>query len=290
MSDNRNNKPQRLGKGLEALIPKTFLSSGKTLSHIPVSAIKPNPFQPRKHFDPEAIQSLADSIAKHGLAQPILVRRKEGYYELIAGERRYRACIMAKVDIIPAIVREASDEESLKLALIENMERRDLNPIEEARAYERLGNEFKMTHQEIAAVVGKSRSAISNTLRLLHLPEPIQQALIDGQVSGGHARALLSLKDENEMIAQLEKLLTEGGNVRQLEEQVSRATAASKKNKRAPGQIGLFQQMEEELSQQYQSRFRIKGTPSSGTIEIKFSSKEQLEKLYELLKYAGVNV
>jgi len=176
-------KRRGLGRGLEALIPTSWsepTTAGETVTNLPVNAIRPNPFQPRQQFKPEELEALAESIKLHGLLQPILVRPKDGEYELVAGERRWRAAQLAGLTEIPAIIRHCSDDELLALALIENLQREDLNPLDEAQAYKVLMEKFGLTQEAIAERVGKSRAAVANTLRLLNLPEPIKQALRDG--------------------------------------------------------------------------------------------------------------
>ena len=222
-----SNTTQRLGKGLEALIPKTYFASGKTISSIPLNEIEVNPFQPREFFKEEALQALADSIKTYGVAQPIIVRRMGNHYEIIAGERRFRAAKLAGIDSIPAIIRSMTDKESLQLALVENLFREDLNSIEVAKGYQQLQDEFKLTHQELSDIFGKSRSSITNTLRLLGLPVVIQQAIVNGEITEGHARTLIGLKTEAEMIEFLTMIKDKGLSVRDIEKIISEKGAAS---------------------------------------------------------------
>jgi len=274
---------QRLGKGLEALIPKTALLSGKTITQIPVHLIKANPFQPRHHFDEASLQALSDSISQHGLTQPIVVRRVGEQYELIAGERRFRACLMAKMETIPAIIKAVTDKESLQLALIENLEREDLNPIEEAKGYIRLIEEFGHTHQEVSAIFSKSRSAVTNTLRLLHLPEPIQQAVSEGKLSEGHARTLLSLEDPTAILEAFAALQKQPMNVRQVEEWVAEKKEAQGTKKPKTNQLSLFPDIAKQLSEKLSTPIAVKGDENKGRIEIKYKSKDQLNTLLKLL-------
>jgi ParB family chromosome partitioning protein len=279
-------KKIRLGKGLEALIPKTYLSSGKTIMNIPINEIRPNEFQPRKYFNGESIQKLSESIKTHGLTQPVLVRKKHDYYELIAGERRYRACIKAKIDFVPAVVKNSSDREALQLALVENLEREDLSPIEEALGYERLISEFELTHASLSEIFGKSRSAISNTMRLLKLPYAIREGLMRGVVSEGHARSLLSLEGEEEMLRTYQQIIDQGMNVREIEQhtaQIREKRTVSKKNQ-DDVQLLLFSDMEKELSSAYQAKVNIQGTKNKGKIVIKYSSNQELAAIYRKLK------
>ena len=281
-----SNQP-RLGKGLEALIPKTYFASGKTIVNIPIAEIKPNPYQPRKFFNDESMQSLVESVKKHGVAQPILVRRVANYYELIAGERRYRASVLAGLETIPAIIRSMTDQESLEMALIENLQREDLNSIETARGYQRLIDEFKLTHQDLSTIFGKSRSGITNILRLLSLPEKVQGAIIDGELSEGHARALLSLKKEPDILKYFEIILENKLNVREIENMVATNSAGlvKAKNKTLQNKENkqFFKRVAKQLSLKYEVDFKIKGLKNKGVIEIKFNSEDQFVKMYELL-------
>jgi ParB family transcriptional regulator, chromosome partitioning protein len=278
---------QRLGKGLEALLPRTSLASGKTVINIPMSEITANPYQPRIKFEEDDIRQLSESIKQYGLMQPVLVRRKEGGgYELIAGERRFRACLLADMGTISAIIKNVSDKESLQLALIENLEREDLNPIEEALAYSRLLEEFGFTHQNLAGVFGKSRSVVTNTIRLLKLPEVVQSALVDGDISEGHARSLLSLEDEYEILEKFYTIKEKSLNVRQLEDEISfqKSNKAPKAKKSSLKQLSLFEGMEQELAQRYETKVSFSGTHKKGKIVIQYSSKKQLDDIVKKLK------
>lgn len=278
-----SNNPTRLGRGLEALIPKTALATGKTIINISIDDIKPNPFQPRVHFDPEAIQSLADSIRQHGLAQPILVRKKENYYELVAGERRLRASQLANIATIPAIVKDLSDRESIQLALIENLEREDLNPIEEALSYKRLINEFQLSHQQLAEILSRNRSTITNTMRLLALPEPIKNAVMNGELSEGHARCFLSLESEELMLQVFERVITEKLNVREIENLVRQLKNKQNLTNKPVIKPELFTVYEKDLAARLASTVRISGSEKTGKIEIKYKSKDELDRITAIL-------
>lgn len=281
----------RLGKGLESLIPKNYISSGKTVTTIPIADIVANEFQPRLHFDQDALTTLAESIKTHGLAQPILVRRKGDKYELVAGERRFRACGLAGLDAIPAVVREMSDKESLQLALVENLDREDLNAIEEAKGYKRLIDEFDMTHQDVAQIFSKSRSAVSNTLRLLNLPAVVQDMVMSGELSGGHARALLSLGSEEEILAFLENLKSGEMTVRDVEKGVSASQkGGDKEEKAAASKSRYFQAVERELTDSVGVKVGIKGTKKKGRLTLGFDSQEQLDAILALLRNFKVPV
>jgi len=277
-----SNHRQRLGKGLEALIPKSVLMSGKTITTLPLGMIDVNPFQPRLSFDPAALQQLADSIKQHGLAQPIVVRRMGDKYELIAGERRLRASKLANLETIPAIIKNLTDKESLQLALIENLQREDLNAIEEAKGYVRLAQEFGLTHQALSEIFGKSRSAITNTLRLLNLPLEIQQALSEGVLSEGHARSLLSLETQEQMLAAFEALKAQQMNVRDVESYINQLK--TKKPKRKAVLISTaIQEWTTQLAQRFSTKIQIKGKPTRGKIEISYTSAAELERICGIL-------
>jgi len=212
-------KNSRLGRGLDALLgrPQEGEPAGQQVIEIPVSKVHPNPSQPRQDFDPEALAELAESVTRNGILQPIIVRADQEGYELIAGERRWRAATQAGLATIPAIVRTATDSESLELALIENIQRQDLNPIEQAKAYKDLIERFVLTQDEAAARLGKKRSSVANLLRLLDLPQDIQDAVSRGTLSMGHARALLALPDRAEQRRLAARVQREDLSVRQTE-------------------------------------------------------------------------
>ncbi len=267
---------QRLGKGLEALIPRSILTAGKTIIALPVGSIKPNPYQPRRTFDASGMKTLVESIRQHGLNQPILVRRVGTGYELIAGERRFRACQEVGIDLVPSIIKNVSDQESLQLALIENLERQDLNAVEIARGYQRLVAEFGYTHQSIADVFGRSRSAVSNTIRLLNLPESIQSEVESGDISEGHARTLLSLESVDEMVEYVSRIKSGKLNVRQIEHAVS-----SKKESPAGNsdQLELFSGLESQLESRFNAKVQIRGKQTSGKITFYYRSQEEFNSL-----------
>ncbi|MCS7185914.1 MAG: ParB/RepB/Spo0J family partition protein [Armatimonadota bacterium] len=264
-----------LGRGLEALIPtglEEVATTTEAVTNLPVQSIHPNPFQPRQQFRDEELQALADSI---------LVRPKEDGYELVAGERRWRAAQMAGLTEIPAIVRHCSDDELLALALIENLQREDLNPLEEAQAYKTLMERFGLTQEIIAERVGKSRAAVANTLRLLGLPEPIKQALRDGVITEGHARALLGAGDEGVMMEVFHQVLKLSLSVRQTESLVQRLTKRRRRQERTtdPHLLALQQILEERL----QMPVRLKRGRKGGVLELRFFSDEELESLVRRL-------
>lgn len=275
---------QRLGKGLEALIPRSVLTAGKSIISLPVSSIQANPYQPRRTFEPEAMKTLIESIRQHGLNQPILVRRVGAGYELIAGERRFRACQAVGMELVPAIIKNVSDQESLQLALIENLERQDLNAIEVARGYQRLVAEFGFTHQAIADVFGRSRSAVSNTMRLLNLPDQIQAAVEQGDISEGHARTLLSLETVDEMVAYLEQIKVRGMNVRDIENEVSRKKdEKGLKSVNSETQLSLFDELESALTNRFHAKVSIQGKTEKGKITFFYTSEAEFRSILEKL-------
>src|SRR4029434_8051122 len=200
---------EALGRGLRALLEGTEAAGEAELLQLPISQVHPNPYQPRQHFDTERLQELASSLKVQGLLQPIVVRRQLHGFELIAGERRWRAAQLAGLETIPALVKRASNEEVLGLALLENLQREDLNPLEEARAYQRLQTEFQLRQEDVARYVGKDRSSIANALRLLKLPQLLQEDLEAGRLTMGHARALLALESEEEQLRLRDQILAD---------------------------------------------------------------------------------
>lgn len=280
-----------LGKGLNSLIPQQGSSARKSMRketsaaastdkvwHIPISEIVPNSEQPRKTFSPQDLEDLISSIKKHGVLQPITVTEKaDGGYELIAGERRTRASQMAGLATIPALVRSATEQEKLELALIENIQRQDLDPIEEAFAYQRLIDEFGLTQQEVADQVGKSRPLVANTIRLLGLPELIQKALIDKKITVGKARALLSLKSEKEQLDMFKSMMGEGITVREVERAVELKGPTSRKGSvRRDPNIAAKEQL---LEERFGTKVRITQKGERGTIQLEYHTREELERL-----------
>src|SRR5919198_5718166 len=272
---------EALGRGLRALLEGTETVGEVELMQLPVSQVHPNPYQPRHHFDPERLQELATSLQAQGLLQPIVVRRQHGGYELIAGERRWRAAQMAGFETIPALVKRASDEEVLGLALLENLQREDLNPLEEARAYQRLQTEFQLRQEDVARYVGKDRSSIANALRLLKLPQVLQEDLEVGRLSMGHARALLALQSEEEQLRLREHILATGLSVRETEAQVrtQRRTAPDGRSKPAH-----FVVLEEALQRHLGTRVAIRPGRKHGKIEITYTGEDDLHRLLALLQ------
>ncbi|MDK2877734.1 MAG: ParB family transcriptional regulator, chromosome partitioning protein [Thermoanaerobacteraceae bacterium] len=270
-----------LGKGLSALIPMDDKEQ-ENVQDIKISEIKANKNQPRKKFDEEKIRELSDSIKEHGVLQPIIVRKKDGGYELVAGERRWRAAQKAGIEKIPAIIKDLSDADVMEIALIENLQREDLNPLEEAEAYKKLIDEFGMTQEELSKRVGKSRSQIANTVRLLNLDEEIKKLISEEKLTAGHARALLAIEDKKERLKIAKKISESNMSVRETEETVKIKTQEKKKNKNQ--EINpVFIDITEKLQRALGTRVKVKGTEKRGKIEIEYYSEDELERILETI-------
>lgn len=272
---------QALGRGLEALIPVRKEEPG--IVEIPLVEIRPSPYQPRKRFDDKRLDDLAASIRAQGVLAPVIVRQAPGGYELVAGERRIRAAERAGLERIPAVVREVSNTGMLEVALVENLQREDLNPIEEADVFRRLTEEFGLTQEEVAARVGRDRASVTNTLRLLRLPPQLQEDLIDGTLSAGHGRALVSLENRELQLRAREAVLKRGLSVRATELLVRRlkvAPAAERRVllKRPTPDLG---RAEEQLRRALATKVRIVRSGRRGRIEIEFYSEEDLDRLIQ---------
>jgi len=274
-------KRKVLGKGLEALIPSVDVEEGGKLVEIDVNQIVPNRYQPRKSFDDAKLEELTTSIQEQGVLQPIVVCKKDSYYELIVGERRLRAAKKAGLATIPAVLKEASPEEMLALALVENLQRDDLNPIEEAEAFRRLIEDFNLTQEDIAQRVGKDRSSVTNYLRLLRLPEQIQQGLVDEKITMGHARAILGLKNPEEQLELYKKIITRGLSVRQTENLV-RETKTEVPPVRTPKSV-YIRNIEEKLKQHFQTKVSVTSKKGKGEIVIEYYSEDDLDRIYSKL-------
>ncbi len=280
-------KKRGLGKGLDALIPtgSDQIPSRQGLLQVPVENIQPNPRQPRTSPEMENISQLADSIREHGILQPLVVLPKDagGRYTLIAGERRLRAAQKAGLEFVPVIVREANEQQQLEWALVENLQRSDLNPLEIANGYLQLADEFDLSHAEIAKRVGKNRTTVSNTLRLLKLSAAVRGALIENKISEGHARALLSLPTAQAQSAALQSILERELSVRQVEELVQRLLGERRKKKpttkRSPEETALENQLRDALG----TRVTLKRGRRGGSLVIRFFSDEELNTLVDRL-------
>lgn len=281
-----------LGKGLAALIPGGV--SGAVLEQVPVNNIRPNPYQPREHFDEDSLNELAASIKEVGLLQPVLVRRTPTGYELVAGERRWRASRRAGLEVVPAIVREVGDELSLGQALVENLHRQDLNALEEAAAYQQLIEDFHLTHDDVATKVGKSRAAISNTLRLMQLPPGIQKMLADGSLSAGHARALLATEDRSFQEGLARRVVKDGLSVRATEDAVrlreDMADLVPGNRKATAPKAAAYLEAEGSLATYLGTGVKVtggRGKRGKGRITIEFAGAEDLLRICDLITDDG---
>jgi ParB family chromosome partitioning protein len=271
-----------LGKGLEALIP-TAVVIGPGLREISVESIVPNPLQPRQALDPNALQELADSVREHGLIQPLIVTQQDQTYQLIAGERRWQAAKMAGLSRVPALVKDATPQQMLELALVENIQRADLNPLEEASAYQQLIEDFGLTQAQVAGRVGKSRAAVANSVRLLRLPPEVKESLVAGQISEGHARALLGLPEAETQRRALHRLIQRELNVRQTEELVRRWIAPPAEPKPESDRSPETEALERAFGEALSTKVRLVRSKEGGRLIIHFYSEEELEALYELM-------
>ncbi|HEX5839131.1 MAG TPA: ParB/RepB/Spo0J family partition protein [Anaerolineales bacterium] len=275
-----------LGKGLEALIPAGQMPSGdgSGISHVSIDSIQRNPRQPREKFDLNELENLAGSIREHGVIQPLIVSPgKNGEYILIAGERRLQASRKAGLKTVPVVIRHATDQQLLELALIENVQRADLNPIEEAEAYQHLAKEFRMSHEMIASRVGKSRVAVTNTLRLLDASAAVKQALVDGRISEGHARALLALGTAKAQEALLNQIINLDLSVRQTEVLTRRYSGQKTATKRRSGPSADVTDVERRLRSSLGTKVALKHGKKGGTVTIYYYSDEELNSLLEKL-------
>jgi ParB family chromosome partitioning protein len=274
-----------LGRGLESLLSVSTpaaAAQGEAVASIPIDKIKPNRYQPRTNFDENKLRELSDSIKQHGLAQPLLVAPSAvpGEYELIAGERRWRASQMAGLKEVAAVVRKVSEKEKFQLSLIENIQRENLNPIEEAKAYKRLCAEFNLTQEELAQIMGKDRSVVANVLRLLNLPEEVQDAIMQGVISPGHGRILAGIDDESRQKQLAEQIIREKLTVREVEKIAAdwRTVLNAKKGKLKKVDAELLH-LAEELQRSLGTKVLVFGKPKKGKIEIHYFSLEELERL-----------
>ncbi|MFC0210934.1 ParB/RepB/Spo0J family partition protein [Paenibacillus chartarius] len=280
---------KRLGRGLDALIPSLQVSEDDKVVEIPLAQLRPNPYQPRKQFNEESIQELATSIKEYGVVQPIIVRTVLKGYEIIAGERRFRASQVCGLATIPAVVRKFSDQQVMEIALVENLQREDLNAMEVAVAYQAIMDQFSLTQEELSAKVGKSRSHIANFLRLLQLPEQIKQYVSRGTLSMGHARAIAGIKDDNVKKELAEKSIAQQWSVRQLEDAVKNLEDDAEKEKTAKPVVEqkrnpFIHQAEDQLRDLFRTTVKIKGQNNKGKIEFAYYSQDDLNRLLELLQ------
>jgi ParB family transcriptional regulator, chromosome partitioning protein len=273
-----------LGRGLNALF-KEEAGKDEKVQEISVKEIRPNPYQPRKVFQKEAIEELKLSILEHGILQPIILRKTIKGYEIVVGERRFRAAKEAKLGKVPAVVRDLNEQQMMELAVLENLQREDLNPIEEGIAYQTLMEKLQITQEELAKRLGKSRPHLANHIRLLSLPPKIQQLISDGKISMGHGRALLGLRKKDQLPALVDKTLKEGLNVRQLEQLIQQLNEiVPRETKKEKDTKDVFiRERETSLRERFGTTVNIKQTKNKGKIEIEFFSKDDLERILELL-------
>ncbi|HEV8539675.1 MAG TPA: ParB/RepB/Spo0J family partition protein [Nitrospiraceae bacterium] len=275
-----------LGKGLEALLPgggPKIATAASEVEHLPIEHIMPNRYQPRKEFAESELIELSESVKQNGVLQPVLVRRKgDGFYELIAGERRLRAAKLAGLKSLPAIVRNSTDEQAMELALVENLQRKDLNPMEAARAYHRLLNEFGLTQDAVAQRIGKDRSSIANFVRLVNLPNEIQGLIESGHLSTGHAKVLLGLTRAELQLKLARQIVDSRLSVRQAEQLVSRLGQVPKMRKPVR-RGGAYTDLEEKLQRRLGTRVSIVPGRRGGKIVVDFFTSEDLDRLVELL-------
>ncbi len=278
-----------LGRGLSALIPLEEQAEGtenKEFIEVNTAFVEPNREQPRKNFDAEELEALAESVKKYGIIQPITVKKAEnGFYTIIAGERRWRAARMAGLDKVPVRIKDVTDLEELEVSLIENLQRTDLDPVEEALGYKKLMDSYSLTQEEVSQKVGKSRSAIANALRLLALPEKIRQLIIDKKITGGHAKALLMVKDEKNQQLLAEKIIEQGLSVRGAEKEaallnIERKSEKAAKKEKTPEVLDL----EKNLSDSMGTKVILEQKRKGGKIEIEYYDSEQLEAIIDYLK------
>jgi ParB family transcriptional regulator, chromosome partitioning protein len=279
-----------LGKGLGALLPShdpQSSGSDQVLQKVPVTQILPNQFQPRKNFSQEELESLAESIRRNGILQPLLVRRKgDGIYELIAGERRFRAAKLASLSTVPVIIRNSKDDESTILALVENIQRKDLNPMEEAKSYTQLIEEFGLTQEMVAEQVGRERSSVANILRLVSLPTEIQQLIESEQLTLGHAKVILGLGDAKAKISVANKIIRDQLSVRDVERMIKNDQTGLKKNARAKGPSvsqRRFSNVEEQLRKYLGTKVAIRPKARGGELTVAYYSDEDLTRIVDVI-------
>lgn len=277
-----------LGRGLNALVSEAEYETGGSAASasnaasetkLPIEDIVPNPNQPRIHFNETELRELSESIQEHGVLQPLLVRKHGNGYEIIAGERRYQASKLAGLEELPVIIKDVNDEEMLALALIENLQRSDLNPVEEAKGYRQLIDASGMTQEALSKAVSKSRSAITNSLRLLDLPEVVQQMIFEGKLTAGHARAILAVPYEDARIRLAEKVVTEGLSVRATENLAPLFSVGETPKTQRPATPQSFKKAARVLRQVFNTNVRVKSSRGKNKIEIEFKDEEELSRI-----------
>jgi ParB family transcriptional regulator, chromosome partitioning protein len=274
-----------LGKGLNAFFTNLEVKE-EAVQEIKVKELRPNPYQPRKIFEEESIEELKQSIQEHGILQPIIARKSIKGYEIVVGERRYRAAKAAKLETVPVIIRELSEQQMMELAVLENLQREDLSPIEEAAAYQLLLEKLNITQEELAKRLGKSRPHIANHIRLLSLPPKIQELISEEKISMGHGRALLGLRNKEKLMILADKVIKEGLNVRQLEYLIQQLNDVSRETKKPekPQKDVFVKEQESILRERFGTTVNIRQSKNKGKIEIEFFSKEDLERILDMLE------
>lgn len=289
-----------LGKGINALIPeadeeekvviKEVIVKEPAETKVRISQVEPNKSQPRKMFDEDALIELSESIKQYGVLQPLLVQKKDNYYEIIAGERRWRAAKLAGVKEIPVIIKDYSDQQVVEIALIENIQREDLNPIEEAQAYQRLIKEYRLKQDEVAEKVSKSRAAITNSLRLLKLDPRVQEMVMEGKLSNGHARTIIGIEDGDKQYLIAQKIFDEKLSVREVEKLMRDLDKPQKPAKQLPENDFVYRDLEEKFTKIMGTQVSIKNKNNNkGKIEIEYYSQAELERIYDMLRSINEN-
>lgn len=277
-------KKSGLGKGLDALIPETD-STDNSIIKIKLNLIKPNENQPRRNFDEEKIVQLADSIKEHGIIQPLVLKKENDLYTIVAGERRWRASKILGLDEVPAIIMDLSEKDILEVSLIENIQREDLNPIEEANAYKELINRFNFTQEDLAKRIGKSRVAITNTLRLLNLDERVQDYIIEGIISEGHGRALLSINNKDKQYEISQFIIDNKLSVRETEKYINNLQNKNVKNKKIVKKDLYYVNIQKQMESALGTKVLINNKKNKGKIEIEYYSLEDFERILDLLNF-----
>ena len=277
------NKKFALGKGLGALIPDDINEGNEGKLMISLNKIKSNIDQPRKSFDNEKIAELAESIKNHGIIQPLILKENGGGYIIVAGERRWRAAKMVGLKEVPAIVMDLTEKQVLEISLIENIQRQDLNPIEEALAYKKLLSDFNLTQEELSKRIGKSRTAITNTIRLINLDSRVQQYVIDGIISEGHGRALLSLEDGELQYIYSQKVIDEKLSVRELEKLIRNASLKSEKSEKNEELNPYYKDVRDRLQNYFGTKVNLSSKKNRGKIEIEYYSEEDLQRILDII-------
>lgn len=277
------NKKFSLGKGLGALIPDEINEDNEGKLMISLNKIKSNIDQPRKSFDNEKIAELAESIKNHGIIQPLILKENDGGYIIVAGERRWRAAKMVGLKEVPAIVMDLTEKQVLEISLIENIQRQDLNPIEEALAYKKLLSDFDLTQEELSKRIGKSRTAITNTIRLINLDSRVQQYVIDGIISEGHGRALLSLEDGDLQYIYSQKVIDEKLSVRELEKLIRNISLKSERSEKKEELNPYYKDVRDRLQNYFGTKVNLSSKKNKGKIEIEYYSEEDLERILDII-------